>query len=110
AMTSEPAIQMPSGSLPEPVKEPAPTTLVEAADVIAVKAESYDCPFCHHPNDAQTITCDACKSVLTLSDLEMLLANQNSEKAVVRRAVEEMERQRSSRELTVDELVTLGLG
>jgi twitching motility two-component system response regulator PilG len=40
----------------------------------------------------------------------MLLANQNSEKAVVRRAVEDMERQRMSRELSVDELVTLGVG
>jgi twitching motility two-component system response regulator PilG len=101
---------MPSGALPEIVKEPAATTLVEDPDVISVKAESYDCPFCHHPNDAQTMTCDACRSVLTLSDLEMLLANQNSEKAVVRRAVEEMERQRMSRELTVNELVTLGVG
>ena len=110
AMTSDAAIQMPSGALPEIANEPAPTTLVEASDVIAVKAESYDCPFCHHANDAQTITCDACRSVLTLSDLEMLLANQNSEKAVVRRAVEDMERQRMSRELSVDELVTLGVG
>lgn len=110
AMTSDAAIQMPSDALPETVEKPAPTTLVEAQDVIAVKAESYDCPFCHHPNDAQTITCDACRSVLTLSDLEMLLANQNSEKAVVRRAVEGMERERMSRELTGDELVTLGVG
>lgn len=82
----------------------------EPTEVLTVKAESYECPFCMQANDAQTISCLACKAVLTLSDLELLLANQNSDKALLRKAVEEMERQRLGREFYSDEMVTLGIG
>jgi len=108
-MTSDPAIQMPSAALPEIVKPPV-VTFVDGPEVIAVRPESFECPFCHHTNDAQTIACEDCQSVLTLSDLEMLLANHNSDKAILRYAVESMERRRSSGDFTTDELITLGLG
>ncbi len=110
--TSEPAIMMPANCLPfdEPPFEPVAKTFVESAEVLTVKAESIECPFCHRTNDAQVISCQSCMAVLTLSDLELLLANHDSDKLTLRRAVEEMERQRQSREFGPDELVTLGLG
>jgi twitching motility two-component system response regulator PilG len=49
-------------------------------------------------------------AVLTLSDLELLLGNHNPDKLRLREAVERMERQRRSRPLDSNELVTLGLG
>ena len=109
AMASDPAIEMPSVSLPETVKPPV-VTFVEGPEVISVRPETFDCPFCYHTNDAQTISCADCLSVLTLSDLELLLANQNSDKAILRHAVDEMERRRATRDITPDELITLGLG
>ncbi len=109
-MRSDAAIKMPSNALPEIVEEEPAPTLVEEPEVIAVKAETFDCPFCNHANDAQTVTCSACRSILTLSDLELLLANQDSDKAVLRQAVEKMERGRMTSELEANELVTLGVG
>jgi twitching motility two-component system response regulator PilG len=122
---SDPAIAMPFEELPatpapvsepEPVAEPDHAAAAEQIDaeaeeeVLAVKALSFDCPFCGQRNDAQAITCQSCLAVLTLSDLELLLANHDADKLRLRQSVEEMERQRLSREFQPDELVTLGLG
>jgi twitching motility two-component system response regulator PilG len=104
---------MPAEALPaaETSPEPIAQTVVEnAEEILTVKAESVECPFCHQTNDAQVISCQSCMAVLTLSDLELLLANQNSDKLVLRQAVEEMERQRLGGEFDSAALVTLGLG
>ncbi len=85
-------------------------TVVDPSDALHVHAESFDCPFCKHSNDAQSISCQSCMAVLTLSDLELLLANQNADKSTLRQAVEEMERRHGSRELSAEDLTTLGLG
>lgn len=69
-----------------------------------------ECPFCQKANDPQAISCNNCMSILTLADLEMVLANHNADKAALRKAVEAMERERSSRDLTESELTTLGIG
>lgn len=83
---------------------------VEATEVVNVRPESFECSFCHQTNEPQSISCSSCMAVLTLSDLELLLANQNADKLILRQAVEEMERQRSSREMSSEDLVVLGLG
>jgi len=49
-------------------------------------------------------------AILTLSDLEMLLANQHADKFILRDAVEKMERENSAREFTESELTMLGIG
>jgi len=72
--------------------------------------QAATCPFCEHLNDAQTFTCPECRSVLTLSDLELLLANQNADHVVLREAVASMEREASARELDEKELIALGVG
>jgi twitching motility two-component system response regulator PilG len=95
--------------MPEPedyVSEPS----IEVSEVMEVKPESVECMFCHQSNEPQSISCRSCMAVLTLSDLELLLANQNADKLILRQAVEDMERKRSGRDATVDELVALGLG
>lgn len=109
---SDPAIAMPVETLPaEPVRmEPVAEHFVQASDVLTVRAESIDCPFCGETNDPQVISCRSCMAVLTLSDIELLLANHSSDKLRLREAVEEMEHQRQGRPLDSHELVTLGLG
>lgn len=67
------------------------------------------CPFCHAANDVQAIQCGECSAVLTLADLEMLLANQRADKSALLRSVDEMERVRQSRELSENELTMLGI-
>ncbi len=107
---SDPAIPVPAADLPFEAPEQSPAGDAEYDEVMVAKLESADCPFCHRPNDPQAISCNACLSVLTLSDLELLLANQRADKLMLRRSVGEMERGRSNRQFGVDELVTLGLG
>lgn len=97
-------IPMPESELPETPVESAAVTYV-------VKPDTVDCVFCGNTNEAQSISCQACMSVLTLSDLELLLANQSADTMIVRQAVEKMERKRSSSaDFTVEELTVLGLG
>ncbi|NOT48529.1 MAG: response regulator, partial [Acidobacteria bacterium] len=68
------------------------------------------CSFCSADNDIQAIACQGCLSVLTLADLELILANHHADKVVLRQAVERMESEKATREFTEAELTTLGIG
>ncbi len=68
-----------------------------------------ECPFCKADNPAQAFTCGSCLATLTLSDLEMLLANSHADKVALRAAVKEMEGFRESRPLTEKELTNCGV-
>jgi twitching motility two-component system response regulator PilG len=68
------------------------------------------CDFCHAPVDSQAFDCDNCHAVLTLSDMESLLANLRADHAVVQQAVTKMEAEWNLREFNVEELQVLGIG
>lgn len=85
-------------------------TVVDSTEALHVNAESFECPFCGVSNDAQSFSCHQCMAVLTLSDLELLLANQSADTLTLRHAVEDMERRRAGREFNAEELTILGLG
>src|SRR5690606_18461442 len=85
------------------------TRIVEL-DSFAAEAEARACPFCSSRNEPQAFICQSCMAMLTLSDLEMLLANQHADKVMVRAAVEKMEKDRSERVFSEQELTTLGIG
>ena len=68
------------------------------------------CPFCDHKNDMQVISCHGCLAVLTLADLELILANHHADKDALRRSVERMEHEKETRDLSEAELTTLGIG
>lgn len=68
------------------------------------------CAFCNFGNEPQAFVCGNCLSVLSLSDLEMLLANSNADRVAVRKAVEEMELDRAARPMDESELTMLGIG
>ena len=72
--------------------------------------KSQTCPFCTTANDDIAFACISCRAVLSLSDLEMVLANSNADKYVIRKAVDKMESERNGRSFSASELTTLGIG
>jgi len=73
-------------------------------------SRTVSCPFCSRANDKQTFVCPSCQAVLTLSDLEMLLAHADANREIVRQAVERMEAEADSPDCSADELKYLGIG
>jgi twitching motility two-component system response regulator PilG len=74
------------------------------------QTESYSCPFCNTENDAQAFACGMCRAVLSLSNLEMLLANQSADAELLGCAVEQMEAEKDLRGFSENELLQLGVG
>ena len=74
------------------------------------QAETIACPFCYAENEPQAFVCDACRAVLTLSDLEMLLAQQEAHKDIISDTIEQIEKSKSRQELNSDELKLIALG
>jgi CheY-like chemotaxis protein len=74
------------------------------------KAETVLCPFCNTANDKQAFSCNSCQTVLTLSDLEMLLGQQTANEDKLRQAVESLERENESYGLNAEQLTNLGVG
>ncbi len=68
------------------------------------------CPFCNAENNAQAFDCRTCRAVLSLSDLEMLLANENFDAETLAQAVERMERVKDLSGFGEKELLDLGIG
>jgi twitching motility two-component system response regulator PilG len=84
------------------------TTVVRPEQVQSVPAKSV-CTFCNSENPGQAFTCGTCLSTLTLSDLEMLLANSHADREVLRNAVARMEAEKAIQPLTESELTNLGI-
>ncbi|MGI9056067.1 MAG: response regulator [Pyrinomonadaceae bacterium] len=84
------------------------------ADAIEVSEKPHGemaaCPFCKEENEAQAYMCHSCRSLLTLSDIEMILAYQDADQEILHEAVENMEVEEIRRGLESDELVTLAIG
>ena len=68
------------------------------------------CDFCGSANDTLSVACQSCSAVLSLSNLELLLANENADRPVLLEAVERLERERNARALVEAELTLLGIG
>jgi CheY-like chemotaxis protein/tetratricopeptide (TPR) repeat protein len=68
------------------------------------------CPFCSGENAPYAVRCGGCSAALTLSDLELLLANRGVSVPAVSSAVAALENERLARPLHEDELVVLAIG
>lgn len=103
----------PGTSIPMPldftVEDVVAKTGFETTIVRSESASKIACPFCAAENPAQSFTCGSCLATLTLSDLEMLLANSHADKAVLRAAVKEFEDAGSVRPLNEKELTNCGV-
>jgi twitching motility two-component system response regulator PilG len=94
--------------------EPAPKTRTGFETTVAAAPEDLRknqiCPFCATANDDIAFACTSCRAVLSLSDIELVLANNNADKYIIRKAVESMESERKDREFDAAEVQTLGIG
>ncbi len=77
---------------------------------VATSTKMLVCPYCSAGNDAQAFQCGSCHAVLTLSDIETLLACSGVDHNAVQRAVTRMEAEWNMREFDESELTTLGIG
>ncbi len=73
-------------------------------------ADGEPCAFCGEQNTPNAFACEHCRTVLSLSDLEAVLANSAVDRKAVSRAVVRMEAEWNDREFGVAELTTLALG
>lgn len=89
-------------------------TLTEAVSVGENFSESsnetFACPFCSAEEEAQAFVCGSCRTMLTLSDLEMLLAHGEADREILRQAVERMEDERNRRDFDVEDFKLLAIG
>lgn len=88
----------------EPAAEQLPSFEPAAAEA------TNGCPFCESPIDRQAFSCSSCNAVLSLSDLESLLAANSVDFDAIHGSVARMEAEWNSREFSGDELKTLGIG
>jgi CheY-like chemotaxis protein len=89
-------------------EEPARPSMEEQS--APPKAETVLCPFCDAVNEKQAFSCGMCQTVLTLSDLEMLLGRQPANQEKLQQSVESLERENESYGLNVEQLTNLGVG
>ena len=82
----------------------------EQENILELSAELVTCPYCKSKNEPQEFVCNQCHTMLTLSDLEMLLAHQGADKHTLQYALEEMEAAGEQYELDAEELKMLGIG
>lgn len=73
-------------------------------------ADRMLCPFCNAENEANAFVCGSCRTILTLSDVEMLLASSEADRDVLHQAVGRMESERNMRSFTAEELKNLAVG
>jgi twitching motility two-component system response regulator PilG len=71
--------------------------------------ETNACPFCYAENDSNAYVCGTCRTILTLTDLEMLLAHTDANREVLSGAVAQMENDKAERDFESHELKTLAL-
>ena len=103
------AIPMPEADLAAETSVPEASPDTYQTNVVT-QPQATACAFCGHANDAFAVSCGSCMAVLTLSDIEMLLANTNADRVVIRSAVEAMEDIRSKEGLSENEMTMLGIG
>ena len=108
--SAESAIPMPVDfSVPAALAATGYETRIVRPEPAAGAASVAACPFCKAENPAQAFTCGQCLATLTLSDLEMMLANSHADKEALRHAIKEMESTRDSRPLDEKELTNVGI-
>ncbi len=92
-----------------PDEPPQAEVSTQVLSLPQLQVEPLQCVFCGFSNQPQAVICDRCQAMLSLSDLEMLLAHQNANQDVVLRAIEQMEVEKTWRELNAVELQNLGI-
>ncbi|MCO6512623.1 MAG: hypothetical protein J5I65_17705, partial [Aridibacter famidurans] len=102
-------VEMVEDESPEETRNFVPVETDEFLGSEPVVDTSVDCPFCGSELGHQAFVCQSCRSVLSLSDLEMLLSGNNADAEVLGHAVEKMETEQNVRGVVPEELYSLGI-
>lgn len=71
---------------------------------------THACSYCAAAIERQAFSCDNCHAVLSLSDIESLLANNSVNFDTIQQSVAKMEAEWNARDFSSEELKTLGIG
>ncbi len=72
--------------------------------------ETLACPFCNAEGEAESLICNSCHTMLTLSDLETLLAHPDADREILRQAIERMKDERDRRDFSLEDIKLLAVG
>lgn len=108
--TEEAHTQFEEEAQAEEVHAPAEEVYVEEVHVETPKVETATCPYCSAENEVQAFACGSCRAVLSLSDLEVLLSNNDANEVLLHQAVSRMELEKNLRPFDAEELLYLGIG
>jgi twitching motility two-component system response regulator PilG len=94
------------------ISEPATAQMSEQVPEKAAErhSELLDCPFCYEQNEHQSFTCSSCQTVLSLSDLEILLSQTSANQEKIESSVAQMEADKKARGVDIEELKHMGIG
>ncbi|MGI9036105.1 MAG: response regulator [Pyrinomonadaceae bacterium] len=96
--------------LPEIPENPAPLEEENFAVItLNQTTATFNCPFCDATSETQAIICASCRTLLSLADLETLLAYQEANAEVLRPAIENMEAARTTRAFDAEKLTNLAI-
>jgi twitching motility two-component system response regulator PilG len=68
------------------------------------------CPICSAENESNAFVCGSCRTILTLSDMEMLLSRTEADRETLLQVIEAMEAEKKSRHFSPKELKNLAIG
>lgn len=101
----------------EPATEPTAEEIAAEAAIhetvgapLTSSVSEFECPFCAADIGPQAYTCKDCRAILSLDDIEAVLASTTGDLEQIHDAVVEMEASLNSREFTARELTDLGMG
>ena len=97
-------------SEPEPVLEDESAIHETFGAPLISSVPEYECPFCASAIDPKAFSCKDCRAILSLDDVEAILASTTGDLEQIHEAVVEMEASLNSREFTAHELTDLGIG
>lgn len=84
--------------------------LIPAVGTADTASSKKSCPFCDAEIGGSGFECSRCNAVLDISDMEMILSHRKRDREAISNAVIALEAEWNLRELSVDELKTLGIG
>ncbi|MBX3280898.1 MAG: response regulator [Acidobacteria bacterium] len=101
----------------EPAAEPTAEEIAAEAAIhetvgapMISSVPEFECPFCAAEVAPQAFSCKDCRAILSLDDIEAVLASTTGDLEQIHDAVVEMEASLNSREFTARELTDLGMG
>jgi CheY-like chemotaxis protein/Tfp pilus assembly protein PilF len=74
------------------------------------KAEMVSCPFCSAENELHGFICHSCRAMMTMTDVDLMLAHADSDLVLVQQRVDQLEAKFAENKIDAEGLKVLGIG